>query len=806
MLEAVRFDLRYAVRGFRRAPGFAGAVIATIALGTGATAAVFAVVSAVLVRPLPYRDPSRLALVWSVEPHGARTWLSPPELEDLQRGAASFEGIAGLSDLRLNLTGSGAPEELSVVAASASFFPMLGVTPARGRLLDEADDREHAARVAVLSDALWHRRFGGSASIAGSTIQLDGRSYVVVGVLPPSFSLLPPSSVFPARADVWVALRPHLPTLARDVRYLHAVARVRRGVSMSAARQDAARVGGDVSRQFAAAYPGGAWSFDVVRLQDDLVHGVKPALLTLFAVVLLVLAIACANVAALMLARGESRRRELSVRTALGAARGRIARQLLTEGLLLAAVGGAAGLGLAFVAPALARLPALRSLPRFDEVSLDWRVLVFATCAALATALVFALAPLASVHATVPYAALGVTRTTRGTKSGRVLAAVEIALASLTLVVALLLASRFGRMLDVNPGYSSGGVVTMRVSLPPKYRDAAVSRYYDAALERVREVPAVISAAAVTQLPLSGAQLGSSILTSLDGGAAAGARIDVDLRGITPDYFAVMHIPVLAGRGLSSADTADTAPVALVDETLARRLSTTGPVIGRRIRWIRRPERSIEIVGVVGAVRHRGVDETPHETVYFPHTQYARSTMFVVARTASAAAASGTARAVAAAVQQVDPDQPIAELQTLEDLRARSLARPGFGAALGGVLAALALGMTAVGVFGLYAYSVAQRRRELGVRLALGATPRGVLQMILTEAGGVAAAGLAAGLAAGVAAGRVMQAVLPGPFASQPSVLALAGAVTLAAALFASWLPARRAAGLDPADVLRADG
>jgi putative ABC transport system permease protein len=347
----------------------------------------------------------------------------------------------------------------------------------------------------------------------------------------------------------------------------------------------------------------------------------------------------------------------------------------------------------------------------------------------------------------------------------------------------------------------------MRVSLGPKYRDAAaIARYYDSAVDRVRDVPGVIAAAAISQLPLSGAQLGSTILASGERAAGDDVRVDVDLRGITADYPAAMRIPVLAGRGLTDADTATAPPVALVDETLAKRLSATGPVIGRRIRWIRRLDRPIEIVGILGAVRHRGVEDTPRETVYLPHTQYTRSTMFVIARTASAAEALVDARAVAAAVQQADPEQPIAELRTLDDLRARSLARPGFGAALGGLLAALALGMTSVGVFGLCAFAVAQRRRELGIRLALGATPREVLRMILSEAGAVATAGTAAGLAGGVAAARVTHAALPGPFAPEPAVLAVAGAVTFAAAVTACWLPARRAAAVDPADVLRADG
>ena len=621
--EALARDLRYTARGLRRAPGFAAAAIATIALGTGATAAVFAVVSAVLLRPLPYPDASRLALVWATDAEGARTWLSAPEIDDLRRRATTIDQVAGLSDLRLGLTGTGAPEELQVVAASASLFGMLGATPAAGRLLSDDDDREHAPLSVVLGYGLWQRRFGGSPAVVGSRILLDGRAYTVAGVLGPLFSLLPPSSVFPARADAWVALQAHLPMTARDVRYLHAVARVRPGVTIGAARQELAAIGAALSRDYPSVYGGRSWGFEIVRMQDDLVRHIRPALLVLFATVVLVLLIACANVAALLLARGASRRREMAVRAALGASRSRILAQLLTEGAVLALVGGAAGLALAAAAPALSAAPALAALPRFSEVSIDWRVFAFALLMAVATSLVFALAP--AVELSALSSRLGGARVTRATGAGRILAGVEIALASLVLVVALLLARSFARVLAADPGFDPAGVVSMRIALPPKYRGAEdVVRFYDTALDQARRIPGIDSVAAVTQLPLSGAMLGSSFTVDA-------RRADADLRGVTPDYFAVMRIPLVEGRGFTAADRADTPQVAVIDETLARRLWPRGAV-GQRMRWIRRPDADVEIVGVVRGVRHRGLDQPVEATVYRPHTQYARSTMVIVAR------------------------------------------------------------------------------------------------------------------------------------------------------------------------------
>jgi putative ABC transport system permease protein len=542
--DALAQDVRYAWRGFRRSPAFAIAAVMTIALGTGATLAVFIVVNGVLLRPLAFTNPAQLALVWAVDSTGSRTWMSPPELDDLSTRATNLDAIAGLTDLKLALTGNGSPEELDVVAASATLFPLLGVSPHIGRLFEATDDLETAARTVVLSHALWVRRFGGAHDVLGRSIVLDGRSYLVIGVLPRSFGLMPLSSVFPQHADAWLALQPHLVSRARDVRYLHLVGRVRADVPFGAAREEIASIGRAVSHEFADAYRGRRWSFDAVRLQDDIVSGVRPALLVLMGTVAMVLSIGCVNVAALLIARGTGRRREMAVRVALGASRGRLVRQLLTEAFLLAAAGGGIGLLLAAAAPQVARTPAIGSLPRFADLSIDLRVLVVAIGVAAVSAVVFALAPSLELSNAVP------SRRGGSVRISRLLAGAEIALAAAVLVLALLFARSLATLIDIDPGFDTSRAVTARVSLPPKYSTAsAIAGFFDEALLRLARLPGVDSTAAITQLPLSGSSLGSSF--TAEGSAQESSRIDVDLRGVTPGYFTTMGIPVLRGRGFT---------------------------------------------------------------------------------------------------------------------------------------------------------------------------------------------------------------------------------------------------------------
>ena len=800
-LEILMRDIRYAIRTFLRAPAFSAAAILTMALGIGATTGVFAVVSAVLLRPLPYADPSKVMLLWATMPDGSRTWLAPPEIEDLRVGTPALESVAGLTDMRFGLTGVGVPEELQVVGVSASLFPMLGVDMQAGRTFAAADDMENAPRTVILSDGLWHRRFGARPDVIGSSIRLDGRVYTVIGIAPRSFSVLPPSSVFPARVDAWVSLQPHLPARTRDVRYLHAIARLRRDATQAELASQLAAIGTHLSTTFSE-YKSRRIAFDAVRMDHDVVRHIRPALLVLFATVAFVLVIASANVAAMLLARSMSRQREIAVRAALGASPARIARQLLTEGIVLAMLGGIAGIAIASLAPAISRMPPLSEVARFDQVTIDWRVALFAFAVAALTGVFVMLAPLRQLgrQGTGEPEVLRLTgRPHDAVRASRLLTVAQIAITVGVLVVALTLAKGFATLLAGDPGFQAEGVLTMRVALPPKYRAAAdINRFYDSTLERIHALPGVRAAAAVTQLPLSGSMLGSRFVF---GPAAPDQAVDADLRGITPNYFHTMGISLIEGRAFTAADDSRGGAVAIVDETFARRVWPGESAVGKRIYWMRMPDVPLEVVGVVRAVRHRGLETPPRETVYRPHAEYARNTMTLVVRTDGNAAL--LSKPVLDAIHEVDADQPVADVMTMDSLTRRSLAQPGFATGLAGTLAGLALLLTIVGTYGLLSYSVAQRQREIGIRLALGAQPAAVVLMFLREGLRLATQGLFLGIPLALIGGGVVVRNLSATALVDPVLLAVGVLALVVTITAASWLPARRAARVSPAAPLR---
>jgi putative ABC transport system permease protein len=793
-------DLRFAARGLMRARVMTTAAVLTVALGTGAASSMFAIVNAVLIRPLPYPRADDVAVIWAREPGGGRTWLSAPEIADLKERATSLEAVAGLTDLRFALTGEGEPEEIEVVAASPVLFTTLAAAPSVGRLLSEADDQPRAAPVVVLSHGLWTRRFGGLPDVVGKTILLDGRTYTVAGVMQPGFSILPPSPVFPARVDAWVALTPHLQTEARDVRYLHAVARIRHGLALEAARQEVAAVGSSVSREFGTAYGGRLWSFDLVPMQEEVLSSVRPALTALMWTVALVQLIACANVAALLLARAEARRRETAVRAAIGASRMQIVRSIAAEAVLLAAAGATGGVVLASLLPDLLGGSVFGALPRFGEVAVDWRVVLFSAAAMLGTVSVFTLVPALLVTSGAQGLLRASTRSPAVVKTGRFIVAAEIALASTVLVVALVLVGAFARALGADPGFVSQRVLTARVTLPPTYRSGAdVVRFLDNALGRIRALPGVQHAGAVSQLPFSNATLASSFMPD----DSREVRVDADLRSVTPEYFAALGIAVVRGRALTDSDNANAPAVAVVDERLANRLWPGLDAIGRRIRWVRQPDSPLEVVGVVRSVRHRAASLDPRETVYRPAPQYVRYTMFLAVRTAGNP--SSLAADVVAAVHAVDAGLPVADVATMDARIAASLAPPGLGALLGGGFAVLALALAAAGVYGMLAFQLSQRTRELGIRLALGSRPRRIVSLVIAEGTALVVGGLVMGLAAAAIASRWIGAHVPGADTGAMWPFAVAAPVMLVVALAACWLPARRASRIDPAAVLRSE-
>ena len=816
-MDSMLRDLRYAIRALRREPGFSLTAILTLALGSGAAVAIFALVNAVLLRPLAYRDPSRVVLLWAAPPGGARTWLSVPELDDLARDARSFSAVAGLTDLRMNLVAGGQPEELEVIAASATLFPLLGVQAAHGAVLDPRDDVDGAASAVVLSDSLWRRRFGSDRGIVGRTITLDGRGYLVRGVLPPGFAILPPDSVFPSRVDAWVALRTHTAVRARDVRYLHAIARLAPGVTLERAREEAASLGAGYARAFPQTYRqsgpapserGGSrtgervegWTFEVVDFHRDVVRQARPMLAALGAIVAVVLVLACVNVANLLLARGERRRRELMVRVALGAGPARLVRLLFVEAAVLAVAGCGAGSLLALGVPRIVAALDPAALPRMDDAIVDARLLAFIVALLAAVAAVFAVVPAIDAFgardAAAADRALG--RSRRSAAVGRALAAAQVALAALALVATAMLTETVLRLRQVPSGFDAANVLTFRVTLPAAYRGAPeITGFFTRATDRLRALPGVEQAAAVTHLPMSGASLASTFQPWND---VEDKRVDADLRAVTPEYFTVMRMPLVEGRAFTGADGPGQPPVVIVDRAFARRLRPDGDVVGMKLRWIRSPDTPFEIVGIAGDVRHRGPAEAVRETVYRPAAQYARRAMTFVVRGDGDLAA-----AAAAAIHEIDPAQPVAEVAPLSTIVSRTMAKPRLGAALGASLGILALVVAVLGVYGVISYGVARRVREFAVRLALGARPRSILILVMREGFGVTVVGLTAGLAVAPAASRAMSAAMYGVGGTGWFAYAAAGAVLAAAVAAACYVPARRASRGDPMTVLRSE-
>jgi putative ABC transport system permease protein len=780
-------NVRFAIRRLRRAPAFTITAIFTLALGTGATASVFSLFNAVLLRPLPWRSPDTVGLIWPIEPSGERTWLSFPEIEDLQRDLTTVTGVAGFTDVRPTLVANGLGTELQALAVSHNFFALLGTSPVAGRDFTRADDRPGATPVVILSHAFWRAQFAGDPTIVGRSVMLDERSYTVIGVLPAAFAVLQPSSVLPARVDIWLPLEPHLASRDRGIRFLHAVARVRGHDGFARAGDELQAYANRVQRAFASTYQRGDWRFTIVPFKEDVVARVRVPLYLLLSLVSLVLVMACSNVASLLLIRGETRHGELALRTALGAGPARIAGELFAETLVLVTAGSALGLMFASATPALLRSLDAAALPRLTDAHLDLTVVSFMGGLVLLTSTLFTFVQRR-------------TRTRPKLRLGRPLVVVQTALATTVLIATLFVTESFVHLQSVDLGFHPERVLTGRITLSSKYPpgpDAA--RFFQRATTEVARVPGVRDAAAITQLPLSGAMLGSTFLV---GSTVNPQRVDADLRGITPKYFDVMSMPLRDGRAFTDHDEATSSPVAIVDEVFARRLSAEGRVIGRRIRWFRQPAIELEIVGVVADVRHRGPTDEARETVYRPYQQYARNSMFLTVKTIGDAA--HFAPYVRTALASVDPTQPFADVLTMTARLEHSVSRAQTSLMLATVLAVIALTLGVIGLYGVLSVSVARRRREFGIRIALGATPSSVRGLVLKEGLTLTLIGAAIGVAGASVVVRLAQTMLYGTAPDDARPYALAVVVILLSSAVAYWLPARRARDTDVSVTLRA--
>ncbi len=806
-METLIHDVRFAARRLRKSAGFTVVAVITLALGIGANTAIFSVVNAVLLRPLPYRDPSRLVLLSEHTPDFPILSVSYENYKDWRDQSHSFESVGAVRNAALTLTGSGEPERLPAQMATASLFDVLGVQPVRGRVFAAEEDRPGAGGVALISYGLWQRRFG-AARVLGQAITLDNKPYTVIGVLPPGFQVLQQA------ADVIVPFEPWAKTLPNDRNWhpgILPIARLKSGVSLEQARTEMTTIAKRLEQQYPI-YNSGTGAI-VNVMQAQLVENVRPALLVLLAAVGFVLLIACANVANLLLARAAVRQREIAIRTAIGATRGRIVRQLLTEGVLLSATG--AVLGLLFAQAAMTPLLKLAasSLPSIAKVHLDLWVLVFTTLIAVAAGIGFGLAPALHTRRIDIRGALNETdRGAVGHGTARFRGALvvsEVAVAMLLLVGAGLLIRSFARLASVAPGFSVDHILIADIPLSPTGHGNAAERmaFFDRILERAVALPGVRSVGAASFLPVSGQ--GSIIHFNIQGRPPKSPHdfILTNYRAVSASYLQTLGVPLVQGRFPTDADRDGAPPVVVINQTMARTFFRDQSPLGQHLQLGATPENDVpwmEVVGVVGDVRQGLASETPAE-MYVPFRQANQVlpvfTLSMVMRTSSEPLA--LANSLRSAIHELDADQPVVKMRSMEENLAGSISQPRFRTLLLGIFAGIALLLAAVGIYGVMAYSVAQRTREIGVRIALGSTPGAIFRLIIGNGMRLAVAGVAVGVLAAVALTRYLSSFLFQVGAYDPLTLVAVASLLCAIAILACYLPARRATQVDPMAALR---
>jgi putative ABC transport system permease protein len=797
-------DLRYAFRQFVRSPGFTAIAILTLALGIGACAAIFSVVNAVLLRPLDYPQPDRLVVLRETQlPQFPEFSISPPNYLDWKKQTKSYEHLAAYASETLNFTGEREPQRLVGVKATADYFDVYGIRPILGRTFLPEEDVPEKNHVVVLSHPFWQRVFGGASDVVGRPLQLSGEPYTVVGVAPPGFGQA-------SKVDAWVPMAFKPDEIANDNRgshYLSVAGRLRPGVMAVQADAELKVLAAQLAKQYPDANKG--WSAFAIPLLDYSVRDVRTVLYTLLGAVGCVLLIACANIANLLLARATARHREISIRAALGASRARLVRQLLTESVLLALFGGAAGLLLARwgLDSLLALAPA--SLPRAADIHLDASVLAFSLALSVVTGLVFGVAPGWLAARTDVSEALkqGSRGSTEGGARGRLrsaLVVMEVAFALLLLGGAGLLARSFVRLAHVDPGFTPENATVLRLALPEKKyaKPEQQTAFVNALLDHLRVLPGVEAVGLTHALPL----LGDWVLGFNIEGRPAVAPSDLpstNYYAVTTDYFRAMGIRLVRGRVFTVQDDAKAPRVAIINETLAHQFFPSEDPIGKRINITNGPDAWREIIGIVADIKQYGVDKATTSQSYEPFSQSPFQSLNVVLRTTgSPTALLGSLRP---AVYAVDKDQPVGTIRPLEDFMAESIARQRFATLLLAVFSLVALLIAAVGIYGVMAYSVVQRTSEFGIRMALGAQQHDLLRLVLVQGGKLVGLGLIIGLAATLAASRAMGSMLFNTSAQDPITLGTITLLLAAVAFIACLLPAQRATKVNPIEALRSD-
>jgi len=802
-------DLRYACRMLWKTPGSTLVAVFALALGIGANSAIFSVVNGILLRPLEYPNPERLAILWEANPSKGINdfYASPADYRDWLQESRSWERIAAFRTHPSILTGGALPERLEAASATPGVFGLLGARTALGRTFLPDEDRPSHNHVAVLSYGLWQRRFGGDPSIVGRSLSIDGGTYQVVGVTDSRFRLLD------TETEIWLPYTLDAKELKeRGFHTLKVIARLKPGVSLGRARHEMQSIARNIELQFPDTNKG--WTVNPVLVREQLVGNIRPTLFTLLGAVCFVLLIACSNVANLLLVRAGGRQKEVAVRTALGASQTRIVRQMLTESVLLALASGAAGLMLAWcgVQALIALRPA--DIPRMESIAIDAHVLLFTLAVAVATGLIFGAGPaLTSTRGRVNDVLKAAGRSSMASVKARrtrsVLVVSEIALSVALLAGAGLMIRSFLRLQSVNPGFRPDHVLTMEVALPEtQYKDARVGQFYSQLLGRIENLPGVQRAALTRNVPLSGGDPSLNFEIEHRPIPSGAEQPRAKYRAISGGYFNAMGIPVLKGRAFATSDGQNAPSVVIVNDTMARRFWPGEDPIGKRMKAGFDESPWSTIVGVVGNIKHASLDSETSAEMYYPYEQvpptlmnFVEGSMTIVLRTAAEPVA--MVNSVRDQVHSLDPAQPVFHVKTMEDFVHGSTAQPRFRALLLGVFAGVALLLAIVGLYGVISYSVAQRANEMGVRVALGAARGDLLRLVLGEGARMAGAGIAVGVCLALGLARAIAKLLYGIDAADPVTFIAIPILLLTVALLAAFVPAMRAARTDPAIVLR---
>lgn len=805
-------DLRYGIRSLLKAPGWTALAVAALGLGIGANSAVFSIIDAVLIRPLAYKDPQRVVVVWGNDrAKGMRgLFFAAQDYQDIVRQNQVFEQMGAYGARSVELTGRDTPERIESATVSPSIFELLGTRAEVGRVFAADEDQPGKNSVAVLSDGLWRRLFHGDPRVLGSALRLDDRSYTVIGVTPPDFRLLDSPS------ELWVPYSPDAENLApskRGYRFLTVIARLKPGVTRKQADLDLLSVTQRIAQENPETNTG--YSADVIPLREQMVGNIRPTLWALMGAVGFVLLISCANVANLLLARAGEREKEIAVRASLGANPGRIFRQLLTESVLLAMIGGCAGLLLAFWASSVLVKLAPADIARAREISMDWRVLTFTFSVAVATGVLFGLVPAWStakidLNSALRTSGRGSTGTQARSSARDILVAWEVASCTVLLIGAGLSLRSLNRLEQVNPGFRVDHALSMQISPPPRrYPGLKIALFYKQILDRAEGLTNVEAAGFCSSLPLGGRDPSMNFQIEGSPAQASADQPRAKFRTASAGYFTALGIPLLHGRFFDRFDSERTPKVVIINQVAARLYWPNENPIGKRILSLD-DSAGFTVIGVVGDVKYAGLDNQTSPEIYYHYLQIppelmnaVEPTMALVIRTSADPAA--MASSVRSELRRIDPDQPVFNVRTMQELVQGSVAQPRYRALLMSVFAGLALVLAAIGLYGVIARSVAQRMNEVGIRIALGASRGDILELMVGRTMRLAAVGMLAGLALALAAAKVISRLLFDVSARDPMTLGVACLVMLGVSLGASLLPAWRVTWINPAQALKVE-